>query len=373
MDSREYSAEDSFSASRLILGRKCRGLTKGALAQAADISERSLTAYEKEEKRPKPLTVERIATALNFPVAFFYGAPTEEPLIEATSFRALSTLTARQRDQAIGGAALALDLSSWIDQRFKLPIPDVPRVRGVDAEAAAIAVRNEWGLGERPVRNMLHLLEAHGVRVFSVTQDSLRVDAFSFWRGDTPYVFLNTMKSAEHRRMDAAHELGHLVLHWGREATRARSDEQAAHAFGSAFLMPAGSVRALAPRAGRVSELVRAKHHWNVAVANLAYRMHSLKLLSEWQYRTVFIEISKRGYRTAEPQTSVPETSLILEKVFSQLRDRGVSKSDVAAAINIQVEDLNDLIFGLTLTPLTGEGRVGHRNSETEKPDLRIV
>lgn len=311
--------------------------------------------------------------ALNFPNAFFYGAPAEEPLIEATSFRALSTLTARQRDQAIGGAALALDLAGWIDQRFKLPDPDVPKVRGIDPEAAAIAVRHEWGLGERPIRNMLHLLESHGVRVFSVTQSSLRVDAFSFWRNDLPYVFLNTMKSAEHRRMDMAHELGHLVLHWGREATRARSVELAAHAFGSAFLMPAGSVRALAPRAGRLSDLIRAKHRWNVAVANLAYRMHSLKLLTEWQYRTIFVEISKRGYRTAEPQTSVPETSLALEKVFSQLRDRGVSKADVAAAINIQAEDLNDLIFGLTLTPVAGDGRGGYEHSDEEKPDLRIV
>ena len=226
-------------------------------------------------------TVQRIATALNFPVGFFYGHPTEEPMIEATSFRALSTLTARQRDQAVGGAALALDLAGWIDERFKLPSVDVPKVRGVDPEAAAIAVRNEWGLGERPIHNMVHLLEAHGVRVFSVTQDCLRVDAFSFWRDDIPYIFLNTMKSAEHRRMDAAHELAHLVLHWGRDVTRARADEQAAHAFGAAFLMPAGSIRALAPRAGRVTDLIRAKHHWNVAVANLAYRMHSLNLLSE--------------------------------------------------------------------------------------------
>lgn len=372
MVSRAAAPDEAFSASRLVLARKCRGVTKGALARTAGISERSLTAYESEAKRPKSPTVLRIAAALNFPVEFFYGTPTEEPLIEATSFRALSTLTARQRDQAIAGAALALDLSAWIDRRFKLPVPDVPRVRGVDPEAAAIAVRNEWGLGERPIRNTLHLLEAHGVRVFSVRQESLRVDAFSFWRNDVPYVFLNTLKSAEHRRMDAAHELGHLVLHWGRDASRARADEQAAQSFGSAFLMPAGSVRALAPRAGRISELVRAKHYWNVAVSNLAYRMHSLGLLSDWQYRTVFIEISKRGYRTSEPGSSVPETSLVLEKVFSQLRDQGISKADVAAAINVQIDDLNDLIFGLTLTPVRGDHQVSSRNV-SDKPDLRVV
>ena len=33
------------------------------------------------------------------------------------------------------------------------------------------------------------------------------MDAYSFWRRGVPYVFLNTMKSAERSRMDAAHEL----------------------------------------------------------------------------------------------------------------------------------------------------------------------
>jgi hypothetical protein len=59
--------------------------------------------------------------------------------------------------------------------------------------------------------------------------------------------------------------------------------------------------------------------------------------------------------------------------VFSQLRDRGVLKSDLASALNIQVEDLNSLIFGLTLTPLSGAGKGDRVNRSREKPFLRIV
>ena len=32
-------------------------------------------------------------------------------------------------------------------------------------ETAAEAIRSEWGLGERSIPNLIHLLEAHGVRV----------------------------------------------------------------------------------------------------------------------------------------------------------------------------------------------------------------
>ncbi|MEK2654790.1 ImmA/IrrE family metallo-endopeptidase [Pseudomonas aeruginosa] len=47
-----------------------------------------------------------------------------------------------------------------------------------------------------------------------MAEETSQVNAFSCWRrGVTPFVFLNTQKSAEASRFDAAHELGHLVLH----------------------------------------------------------------------------------------------------------------------------------------------------------------
>lgn len=76
-----------------------------------------------------------------------------------------------------------------------------------------MTIRNHWGIGERPIGNMVHLLEAKGVRVFSLTERSRRIDAYSLWLEGIPFVFLNTMKTAEHGRTDAAHELGHLLMH----------------------------------------------------------------------------------------------------------------------------------------------------------------
>jgi hypothetical protein len=80
-------------------------------------------------------------------------------------------------------------------------------------DTAALYLRQNWGLGERPIPNMLKLLEAKGVRVFSLAENTKAVDAFSVWRNGLPYVFLNIAKSAERSRFDASHELGHLVMH----------------------------------------------------------------------------------------------------------------------------------------------------------------
>lgn len=365
-----------FNPGRLSLARRRRGLTQATLAQAVGVSARMMTYYERGEKVPGLGKRAALARELQVPVDFFSGPDLDEPPVGGSSFRALSNLTARERDQALGAGAFALALSRWIEARFALPDPDVPRYRGVDPETAARGVRSAWGLGERPIRNMVHLLEAHGVRVFSLAEDCLAMDAYSFRLGEMPYVFLNTMKSAERSRMDAAHELGHLVLHWRGEA-RSPASEREADLFGSAFLMPRDSVIAEAPRGASLDQIIQAKRRWNVAVTNLTRRMHVLGLLTDWQYRSLFIEISRLGYRIAEPNGIQGETSQVLGKVFKALRDEGVTLSHVARELAIYPEDLSKSIFGLVLTPLAGMGGAESSASQNrptqDRAQLRLL
>ena len=201
-----------FNPSRLELARRRRGMTKRALAEATGIRCGVWLVTIDLSVNPMPQLL-RILQQPCSPSAFFYGHTLDEPPSDGASFRALVRLTARLKHQAIAAGAIGISLSDWIDERFKLPGVDIPRYRNIDPETAAIEIRNRWAIGERPIKNMIHLLELHGVRVFSLVEQSVDLDAYSFWRGDFPYVFLNTMKSAERSRMDAAHELGHLVLH----------------------------------------------------------------------------------------------------------------------------------------------------------------
>lgn len=360
----------TFTPSRLALARRRRGLTKKALATAADVSIRTLTGYESGELEPTDATLVCLAGALRFPLDFLARPDADEPPLGA-SFRAFTKMTASQRDQALAAGALALDLADWIEERFELPAVSVPRYRGVDPETAADAVRNEWGIGERPIANVIHLLESHGVRVFSLAEESRELDAFSFWRDHIPYVFLNTMKSPEHSRLDAAHELGHLVLHGFDDVPRGRAEEREANHFGAAFLMPARSVVAEAPRGGRIGDLIAAKRRWRVSLAALAHRMRQLGLLTEWQYRSVFIEISTRGYRTNEPNGITSESSQVLAKVFKALRDDGYTRAHLARELALPVPELNKLIFGLVLTGLDGKGGGGARGRQ--QPALELL
>ena len=365
-----------FNPQRLSVARRRRGLTKTGLAAELDVSIRMVTAYERGEKAPSEMTLDRMARSLRFPVGFFSGDDLTEPSLDGTSFRALSSLTAKQRDQALGAASLALGLSEWIDERFELPSPDVPAYPRVDPETASMSVRAEWGAGARPIRNLMHVLEGRGVRFFSLVEECSAVDAFSFWSGDRPFIVANTGKSAERRRMDAAHELGHLVLHPSGVA-HGREQEREAAQFASAFLMPEGSVRAGVPYGATLQQIIAAKSRWRVSTAALAYRMHELGMLSDWQYRSHFVEISRKGYRTKEPPgTEIEiETSTLLAKVFDALRAQSITREQIAVELQIEVEELDKLVFGLTLTPLRGSNEGVYRPGRIpgETPTLRII
>lgn len=362
----------SFNPSRLDLARKRRGKKKATLAAEVSVSPRMLTSYETGEKEPSSLTLARLASILDFPEVFFFGEDLDEPSPEGSSFRALSTLTARQRDQALAAGALAFSLSDWITQRFETPLIDIPRYQGIDPETAADSIRAEWGLGEKPIKQLLKLLEKHGVRIFSLAEDCVEMDAFSIWRRGAPYMFLNLMKSSEHSRMDAAHELGHLVLHW-KGGVRGRQAETEAQRFAAAFLMPKPSVLAYAPRGGSLTALIKAKRYWRVSLSALVYRMHTIRLISDWEYRSLFVKISEAGYRKKEPQSAAPEASVVLDQVFRSLRDNGVSGSQVASSLGIHQDELNKMIFGLVLTSIAGGKNDSDRSISRREPGQKTV
>ena len=196
----------TLTPSRLALARKRRGMTMVKLATDAGISARSLSAYENGSQQPAAATLRSLAKALDMPVAFLEAAEIDEIPPDAASFRALSKMTASQRDSACSAGRIAFLINDWIEERFRLPGRDVPSLPKLDPETAAEVVRARWGLGQAPVTNMIHLLESRGIRVYSLAGECAAVDAFSlYWHG-TPFTFLNTTKSGERGRFDAAHD-----------------------------------------------------------------------------------------------------------------------------------------------------------------------
>ena len=368
-----------FSPERLRLARQRRGLKQQELAARCNVSTRTVYQWENGRGVPKDARLQMLASILGFPASYFFGdAP---PTLDKWAFRAFTKMTAPQRDMALAAGAQAIDLDKWLDDLIQRPKLRLPDLQGHPPDEAAIAVRANWGLGYRPLPNTVHLMEANGIRVYSLVYDGAKFDALSVWHGDVPFVFLNTSTTVERRRMNACHEIGHLVLHarTGGGETKRENDEAAG--FAAAFLMPADPFVVSAPRKITLPAIISAKQKWGVSAFSYIRRLHELQRISNWQYRSLCVKLMTRYEHTDEPgPTRVPEVSSVLDQVFSQ-RDFGISRRDAIKRLRIPMSDLDDMTFGLTLTVAREGAKHMARTTSSDnvgetidsQPELRLV
>lgn len=323
-------------------------LNKKAFADLLDVDLHTTSRWELCQSEPSPESIDAIARVLRYPKAFFFGEDIDAPVSEGASFRSQTSMSASERDAALAAVQISFLLADWVDEKFNLPEINVPDLHlySADPETGAQILRQEWGLGEKPITNMVQLLESRGVIVFSLAENTATVDAYSVWRKNRPFVYLNTFKSAERSRFDAAHELAHLVLHRVGSVTGRIAEDQA-NRFASAFLMPEIDVRSRMPRGLTIHQLISMKNHWKVSLAALNYRIHKLGITTAWKNRDLCIEIAKRGFHKTEPDGIPREKSVLWDKVLKALWSEKTTHSDIAKDISLPTEEVADLLFGI--------------------------
>lgn len=186
---------------RISIARRRRAMSKTELAELIGVAPNSIMRYELGEITPTNENVKRLADVLSFPVSFFGGDDIDEPRRDNASFRGMASKSGKIMDAALASGALAFMLDDWIGSEFYRSDANLLDLQHEFPETAAMLMRQHWRLGDKPIKNMVHLLEANGVRVFSLAENTKAVDAFSLWRDDIPYVFLNRFKSSERSRI----------------------------------------------------------------------------------------------------------------------------------------------------------------------------
>jgi Zn-dependent peptidase ImmA (M78 family) len=147
--------------------------------------------------------------------------------------------------------------------------------------------------------------------------ESADVDAFSLPFTDRPVIVLSADKNDRARsRFDAAHELGHLVMH-GQQIWGLPEVEKQAHRFAAAFLMPRQDIADQLPRHGDWNRLFSLKRHWQVSLAALLMRARVLGSMSENDYVAAIKAASARGWRRIEPvPLGQPEQPKLLQALI---------------------------------------------------------
>lgn len=339
-----------FEPSRLTLALHIRGKTQRDLAYHCNVTPQYISGLERGVKSPSFEWVEQLAEVLKFPTDFFYGSSIESIPEDALSFRARRSM---KRTSKSAGQGIAEIVANIIDpdlqERFSIPKTDVldlsSHVEGNSAEVAAEQLRSYWNLGYEPIKNMVHLLESKGVSVFWIRHDSPSLDAFSFWWENRPFVVLNSLKdSGERGRFDAAHELGHLVLHRYSNTIGSKLDEDQADSFASSFLMPRETFAKDCPDYPNLQLLYRLKPRWKVSVSAMVMRGSELGKFSEWQKRQAFKEIHALGMHKEEKMKLPREQSRVHDLVFAALKDQCVTPEKYCESLGVNIEDLGEIM-----------------------------
>lgn len=355
----------TFVADRLAEARRARGLTQTAVADMLGLSRNAVSAYENGRTTPSPPVLVRIAAILSV-----RPDRLTMPLAESASppifYRSFASATKRARDRAEARGTWLRELVSHLETYLKFPTPAVPRIDAPILDDAhettelawklAASVRRNFGMADGPISDVILLLENAGVIVARTELESPSLHAYSFVRADgRPFVVLGAERSSGARdRLNAAHELAHLVAHRSLDSAelsrRTRSEsssiEQFAWAFGGAFLMPPAVFAPEFSRAFRyrnLSDLRPLRSRWGVSIQAMLAHAKRLDLLDEEGFRIAQIEISRRHWRKREPgEDEVPiESVRLLRRAFLALREAKLLRTaDVETAIGLERGDI---------------------------------
>ena len=350
------AAAAAFDPSRLRLARQLRGLLVRELGERVDVNPSAISQYEHGHTSPSTATLRRLALALAVPPGFF---ATSRPMHgvdqSGAHFRSLRSTTKRERSTAFAQALLVWDLARILQSHIDLPDADVPAIAVdnaadvIEIDDVAWQVRQAWEIPDGPVGNVVRQMERHGVLVVRAALSSRRANAFSYDFGDRPVAVLGTDKAnALLSRFDAAHELGHLVMHQEAEPGDGRLESQA-HAFAAGLLMPRRLVEPLLPTTFAVSDFIAFAHTWGVSIAAALYRARSLGAMSDSIYRRAVTWMSAQGYRTNETallgDVGPPEQPLLLQRAVDLLADiEGRTVSQALAARYLDIDVLQELL-----------------------------
>lgn len=313
-----HIAAQMFQPERLTLARELRGLSKVQLSDRVQKTPSAISQFETGRTRPDAATLDKLALGLEVRLGFF-ARPGSAPLIATDNchFRSLRSASQRDRRSLLAVGTLLCDLVNLLEEHVSFPREQVTSVaasaQSADAiEQVAVDVRRKWGLGLGPIPAIVKLLEAKGVIVTRVPDSCAQVDAFSVWNDHRPLVFLVTGKGSHSRaRFDAAHELGHLVLH--ADVSAASPDaEREANRFASAFLLPRESFLRECPTVLNWDHLYELKRRWRVSVAAIVKRCFDLGRLSEASYRRAFVHLNQSGERQRESREEPPPDHPVL-------------------------------------------------------------
>lgn len=376
-----------FNQNRLVDARKARGLTQEALGVLIEKSKSFVCKLELGSNQPSAETMIKLSEALNLPIGWF-SLKTLQDEEKVYQFRysatASKTLKEIAKTRLNWLKEISFSLEEWIDYPEVNLIASPNRQEALNLndtqiEKIASELRLLWKLGDRPIKNLIAVVESNGIIVAKEHIGNAGMDGVSTWI-DRPFIWIAEDKGNFFRsRFDIAHELGHIVLHKNltiddclitderHTIERYKEIERQAHLFASHFLAPRRAL-SLSFRSITLDNLLLEKKRWGMSVAALIMQYHNLGIISDDYKTRLFKNYSYRKWRKNEPfddTTPAEDPKLMRNTIELLLNEGGFDKEDIIERTfysDIELENLCALPKGFFSD-----------KEEPNKPRLRLL
>ena len=304
-----------FNGERLKIARMWRNLSATQLADFTGFSRQTISMLENGKlMTPEFATVQKLSEKLEFPITFFLEETKINFNESTTYFRSLLTTNKKYRveqEEKIKFIAIVYSMLSEYLEFEKMNLPQIPM--NTTPQEAANILREHWGLGNKPIENIVYLAENNGLIVTDFETATGDVDAFSHKiTSDDMETYLigysKNKRTAARIHFDVAHEIGHILLHNWREDLECIDKEEfkeielQAHAFASAFLLPEEEFRKdVSPYATNLAYYTELKKIWKVSIAAMIRRAKDLDIITADDYSRLMRNMQKQGIRKTEP------------------------------------------------------------------------
>jgi Zn-dependent peptidase ImmA (M78 family)/transcriptional regulator with XRE-family HTH domain len=327
----------------LRLGREARGFTQEEFAERLGIDQGRLSKVEKGILSADDAMSGKVAEVLDFPLAFFYQERRVLP-VEGHYRRKISTSVKRMKENIAKMTLAEWHLLAMLDEmelpKTQLPAWDLTFDGG--PELCARHTRDFWKIPKGRLSNLTKWIEDHGVVIIDLDLDDM--DGFSAYvNGNIPAIFINRNFPPDRYRLTLAHELAHLILHFGKKVDADRDLEAEAYAFAIEFLVPESNIRPFLTKL-TIEKLADLKSYWHVSMQALLKYANSLGMVTGNQYRYLWMQMGSLGYRKHEPVT-IPSDSpaLVREMIDAYLSELDYSKEELAQVLFINVPELESM------------------------------
>ncbi|DAB21865.1 TPA: hypothetical protein CPT94_06655 [Candidatus Gastranaerophilales bacterium HUM_22] len=335
---------NSFNGQRLRQARLYKGLSINDLAELLGVSKQAISQYETSNVTPDFDKMRIITNKLNFPSSYFFQEDSFDVNTRTTYFRALLSANKNARLQQVVKIKHLAMIYEILNNYLEFPplnLPDVSEFLNQDEinyELIAQKVREYWDIGSKPIEDFPYLLEKNGIIVatYPVSQDN--IDAYSQKinvEGNDKFIIVlsDDKNSAVRSNFDAAHELGHILLHdWNLDLEELpredfKKQEKQANNFAAAFLLPKEAFLkdvSLYPK--DLKYYIELKRKWKVSISAMLIRANKLGVINDNQYQYLMKQMAFNKWRQNEPLDNIiiKREPILLNKSIEMLMGNNI-------------------------------------------------